>query len=639
MTKEKKNQDFLGSERKHKELLEKIEQTNLLRESNITLRSQLEESQGRITTINLKLKQTEIEIEPLKQLVSQLETEVEARKSEGKALLEDNSRWKGRAQQILEKYERIDPLEHENLKTMTTSLKEESLKLTEELTILRSSYESIIAEKENLSASFQSEIAKLRAQHDAALIEKENAGVNEEIASLKEKLASVSDKKKSIAKQANEKLMARKAQVDGLEAKIITLEKELAAKESQLAKSIQDTQMQVSAKEAEIARVNSLWESKYSSLEQQKSALKAQPSSIPVVEVLDEKTPSKRGREIETSSAPEVSKSPSTKRIRIENEIEDVSVEITQELPTEPDDLVEDEESADLIQEGEAQEELIEGEDFLDEGEDNPDVGNAVFDQIDPATPNEEAEEDVDLVADASITVDYIPDEDGEIVDHVTPATVIESADISDDLVFADTPEAMHVEQDHDEEAVIPELAAQVEEKPQSPVIETAQKTTYNQAVTVNPKVETDTAVVADTKAIVPPHVVFSPKVEVIIKAPEPQELPAKVSILRPTAPIIAAIPAPPSTTVVSKASNDLQGAEERKWKDALLKAKMAALRKPEPIQQASSSKPKLVRPNPIIPSGIPGAAAARIAARGGLVSRGRGRGGMGRGQTPPGPS
>jgi nucleoprotein TPR len=62
----KKSQDFLGSERKHKELLEKIEQTNILRESNITLRSQLESSQQKIDQLDQKFKRTEVLIEPLK---------------------------------------------------------------------------------------------------------------------------------------------------------------------------------------------------------------------------------------------------------------------------------------------------------------------------------------------------------------------------------------------------------------------------------------------------------------------------------------------------------------------------------------------------------------------------------------------
>lgn len=164
----KKSQDNLGSERKHNELLEKIEQTNLLRESNITLRSQLESSQKKIDVLDQKLKSAEILIEPLRGMllnyfsnliglgqVSQLEIEVEARKAEEKALLEDNARWKGRAQQILEKYERIDPVEHENLKSTVATLTLQKAELESQLLAASSGNQDKINEHEKAVTFFE----------------------------------------------------------------------------------------------------------------------------------------------------------------------------------------------------------------------------------------------------------------------------------------------------------------------------------------------------------------------------------------------------------------------------------------------------------------------------------------------------
>ena len=62
----KKSQEMMGSDKKHVELLEKIEQTNILRESNITLRGQLELSQKKLDDLDKKLKETEVQLEPLK---------------------------------------------------------------------------------------------------------------------------------------------------------------------------------------------------------------------------------------------------------------------------------------------------------------------------------------------------------------------------------------------------------------------------------------------------------------------------------------------------------------------------------------------------------------------------------------------
>jgi nucleoprotein TPR len=62
----KRNLDLSGTERQHRELLEKIEQANLLRESNITLRSHLESAHNQVSQLETKLKSTESSIEPLK---------------------------------------------------------------------------------------------------------------------------------------------------------------------------------------------------------------------------------------------------------------------------------------------------------------------------------------------------------------------------------------------------------------------------------------------------------------------------------------------------------------------------------------------------------------------------------------------
>ena len=106
--------------------------------------------------------------------VSQLECEVEARKSEGKSLLEDNIRWKGRAQQILEKYERIDPVEHESLKSSVGSLVIQKTELESSLTTLQRDFTVRIQEKEARIQELEIELSSLQDAHQNELIEKEN---------------------------------------------------------------------------------------------------------------------------------------------------------------------------------------------------------------------------------------------------------------------------------------------------------------------------------------------------------------------------------------------------------------------------------------------------------------------------------
>lgn len=100
----------------HSELLEKIRSLNLLRESNETLRRENEKHLQKVNNLEQKLHEAEAQISPLREQVKVLQAEVEARERNVKMLEEDNTRWKNRTQQILQKYERIDPAELAQLK-------------------------------------------------------------------------------------------------------------------------------------------------------------------------------------------------------------------------------------------------------------------------------------------------------------------------------------------------------------------------------------------------------------------------------------------------------------------------------------------------------------------------------------------
>jgi nucleoprotein TPR len=82
--------------------------------------------------------------------VNDLESELAVRAAECQTLMEDNTRWKGRAQQILEKYERIDPVEHEKLRNDVSRLSAEAKEYSERLRKAQGEFEQKIAEKEIL---------------------------------------------------------------------------------------------------------------------------------------------------------------------------------------------------------------------------------------------------------------------------------------------------------------------------------------------------------------------------------------------------------------------------------------------------------------------------------------------------------
>lgn len=93
------------TEKRHRELMEKIEQVNLLRESNVTLRDQLDGTTKKLSSVEALLRNSQLQIEPLKSQVRTLQSDLEVKNDEVSGLKEDNERWKVRTQQILEKYE------------------------------------------------------------------------------------------------------------------------------------------------------------------------------------------------------------------------------------------------------------------------------------------------------------------------------------------------------------------------------------------------------------------------------------------------------------------------------------------------------------------------------------------------------
>ena len=87
----------------HSELLEKINQLNVLRESNATLRADATTHLTSVKTLREQLAQLKMEIDPIKEKAQMLEAELESRHAQISRLEEDNKRWKDRTDQILSK--------------------------------------------------------------------------------------------------------------------------------------------------------------------------------------------------------------------------------------------------------------------------------------------------------------------------------------------------------------------------------------------------------------------------------------------------------------------------------------------------------------------------------------------------------
>lgn len=109
----------------HRELMEKLNELNLYRESSMALRSENGQLKDQLTERNNKITELETKVQPLEAEIDNLNTQKGFLEDEIKQIQEDRDRWQKRTEGILTKYGRVDPAEMEQLKTTITELQAE----------------------------------------------------------------------------------------------------------------------------------------------------------------------------------------------------------------------------------------------------------------------------------------------------------------------------------------------------------------------------------------------------------------------------------------------------------------------------------------------------------------------------------
>ncbi|CEJ80105.1 Putative Filament-forming protein [[Torrubiella] hemipterigena] len=106
----------------HQELMEKLNELNLYRESSMALRSENGQLKDQIAAKAGKIQELETKVQPLEAEIDNLNTQKSFLEDEIKQIQEDRDRWQKRTEGILTKYGRVDPAEMEQLKTTITEL-------------------------------------------------------------------------------------------------------------------------------------------------------------------------------------------------------------------------------------------------------------------------------------------------------------------------------------------------------------------------------------------------------------------------------------------------------------------------------------------------------------------------------------
>ncbi|CZR57122.1 related to nucleoprotein TPR [Phialocephala subalpina] len=125
----------------HKDLMDKLNELNLVREASVTLRNEARQAEARLAEKTKRVEELTEQVQPLETRIRELEHGKETMDGEMRLLQEDRDRWQKRTQDIISKYDRIDPQEMEQLKETIESL--------------RSERDSLLAEKEPLQEQIQ----------------------------------------------------------------------------------------------------------------------------------------------------------------------------------------------------------------------------------------------------------------------------------------------------------------------------------------------------------------------------------------------------------------------------------------------------------------------------------------------------
>ncbi|KAF9483517.1 hypothetical protein BDN70DRAFT_873831 [Pholiota conissans] len=187
----------------HAELVERINQLNILRESNATLRAECESASKKARDLDLKLKELSSELDPAKEEAQSAKAELEATKVQMQRLEQESKRWQERNTQLLSKYDRIDPSEVQALRDEIAKFKTESSasdkkleEKEEEVNLLKARVEAlegnIRSHKEAVAktnTSFRAKLGEVNSQKSA--LNEEKRQLEARVAALQQEIAAL----------------------------------------------------------------------------------------------------------------------------------------------------------------------------------------------------------------------------------------------------------------------------------------------------------------------------------------------------------------------------------------------------------------------------------------------------------------
>lgn len=147
----------------HHKLVDTINELNTFRESSVTLRAEARQAQSALAASAKEVEELKAQIDPLQTEILQLKNERETSEGEMKLLKESSDRWQQRAQNILQKYDRVDPAELEALKEQFKALEDERDELVSTKRSLQSQVDNASGQMTQVQEQSNERIETMRA--------------------------------------------------------------------------------------------------------------------------------------------------------------------------------------------------------------------------------------------------------------------------------------------------------------------------------------------------------------------------------------------------------------------------------------------------------------------------------------------
>ena len=175
-------QDSERSTLNHNKLMETINELNLFRESSVTLRSEARQAQTSLAEKSKQVEELLAQVQPLQEEIQVLNNDKETLEGNLELKEADRKHWQERAQNILQKYDRVDPAELEALKEHVRSLEMERDELIASKQALQQQVDSIPDQIKEI----QEQAEQTRTETRNRLIEQSKARDRNQTAKLKD---------------------------------------------------------------------------------------------------------------------------------------------------------------------------------------------------------------------------------------------------------------------------------------------------------------------------------------------------------------------------------------------------------------------------------------------------------------------